>query len=140
MVIVLNALWHQRFGNFLIAFEPAQTGVRAQRLVASKVWEHYGHFLSVGTNQSAQRLVASKVWELFFGHVSCFPTWCSTPCGIKGLGTPDYPTNQEPDLAVLNALWHQRFGNHLTTKIQASRILCSTPCGIKGLGTLFSRK
>ena len=90
----------------------SQYPYRAQRLVASKVWEHTSQAESGDLETRAQRLVASKVWELGW-WVSCSysQSKCSTPCGIKGLGTD------------------------IDRSYSVSSTTCSTPCGIKGLGT-----
>ena len=133
---MLNALWHQRFGN---GFNPrpfsildwcsTPCGIKglgtpdasgnnrttkngAQRLVASKVWEHFVLRKAFNWNWS----VLNALWHQRFGNFFVF--WflvfgllCSTPCGIKGLGTLLTDPYTPVHLIVLNALWHQRFGN-----------------------------
>jgi len=106
---VLNALRHQRFGHGWCLAIPSLTP-RAQRLTASEVWAH-------------------SIVSVFIVSVSC-----STPYGIRGLGTAKKSRRTSQDtcaqrltasevwarrdvvsfwifIRVLNALRHQRFGH-----------------------------
>ncbi len=64
-------------------------------------------------SNSAQRLLASKVWAV----------------------PPDKFVLIRVNL-VLNAYWHQRFGQREALDIYRFNLACSTPTGIKGLGRL----
>ena len=61
-------------------------------------------------------------------------TLCSTPCGIKEVGTSGGQNARELP-AVLNALRHHR-GRHVQgDRIRPPGEVCSTPCGITEVGT-----
>ncbi len=85
---VLNAYWHQRFGQIPINANDFKIG-SAQRLLASKVW-------AVVSFQARLDLltVLNAYWHQRFGQVILF---------VPGL----------KKLSVLNAYWHQRFGQPL---------------------------
>ena len=60
----------------------------AQRLTASKELEQKSPINSLNINRSAQRLTASKELELLARNIHGSPIIpCSTPYGIKGIGT-----------------------------------------------------
>ncbi len=63
---------------------------------------------------------------------------CSTPCGIKGMGTAGGVSPRSGCRNVLNALRHQRNGHIEPTMAVPALAKCSTPCGIKGMGTRAS--
>ena len=103
----------------------------------------------------AQRLMASEVRHIYpkTRRVPSFA--CSTPYGIRG-SARDCNQWVYPSQAVLNALWHQRFGTHWripmpslrpgAQRLMASEVrhrkftatptptgtACSTPYGIRG--------
>ncbi len=86
----------------------------------------------------AQRLTASEVWaQRIEPRTAGQPGECSTPYGIRGLGTlPAQPRLETPLSAVLNALRHQRFGHFTGHGLRGYTVHpCSTPYGIRGLGT-----
>ncbi len=110
---------------------------RAQRLTASEVWAPGQPAQNPKPWQtSAQRLTASEVWaQTALQDCISSVSSCSTPYGIRGLGTlsPVHGLHQRVD--VLNALRHQRFGHFRASPCQGERVACSTPYGIRGLGT-----
>ncbi len=62
---------------------------------------------------------------------------CSTPYGIRGLGTISKVRHKMNLVSVLNALRHQRFGHaKLSKRPSIAATVCSTPYGIRGLGTI----
>ncbi len=61
---VLNAYWHQRFGQVSLGGVSLLGTIRAQRLLASKVWADYWRLIPPSSLVCAQRLLASKVWAV----------------------------------------------------------------------------
>ena len=109
---MLNALRHQRNWNPLF---PGHHGLlaSAQRLTASKELELAEGLGPDSTTLGAQRLTASKELERSLGSIQTLQDYpCSTPYGIKGIGTspPQLPFQISLGL-VLNALRHQRNWN-----------------------------
>jgi len=154
---VLNALRHQRFGHetpsdkarllracstpygirglgtgpLLLLYLAAQS---AQRLTASEVWAPAAVSNSAFFSSSAQRLTASEVWARLVSRNSFSNSSCSTPYGIRGLGT-QHRQCVHRQCVVLNALRHQRFGHCEKIQKDITGYMCSTPYGIRGLGT-----
>ncbi len=88
---VLNALRHQRFGHSLYGF----SFIHCFNVLNALRHQRFGHISSRGQGTTA-------------------PLPCSTPYGIRGLGT-----------AKVTSYWIR------------TGLLCSTPYGIRGLGTSF---
>ena len=84
--IVLNAYWHQRFGQ-KIPLVGNSVSPSAQRLLASKVWAVGKEAPAEEIKERAQRLLASKVWAVDGHYDPTGNSGCSTPTGIKGLGS-----------------------------------------------------
>ena len=87
LIGVLNALRHQRNWNLKPTCWWIARIACAQRLTASKELEH---------DENGKRVIEDV---------------CSTPYGIKGIGTPGLMNLQQAVVKVLNALRHQRNWN-----------------------------
>ena len=134
---MLNALRHQRNWNVTAQGHHSKTPSVLNALRHQRNW-----------NQQRRSDQASNLQ-------------CSTPYGIKGIGTKGHPHGDPDQGQVLNALRHQRNWNplyqsvlpptatraqRLTASKELERIAskdsvsitvpCSTPYGIKGIGTL----
>jgi len=108
---VLNALRHQRFGHWQLnpRSRPSFLVLNALR------HQRFGHTLGF-QRATAPRPVLNALRHQRFGHLAVpftphFYYACSTPYGIRGLGTKSYARESAVSPAVLNALRHQRFGH-----------------------------
>jgi len=108
---VLNALRHQRFGHSSICCQISKK-LSAQRLTASEVWAPSGCSSVTGTPFVLNALRHQRFGHLLASCVLVTIPWCSTPYGIRGLGTS------------LSQCGVREFEG------------CSTPYGIRGLGTV----
>ncbi len=72
--------------------------------------------VALASTVRAQRLTASEVWALITKSLILMGGLCSTPYGIRGLGTVVERTER------------------------GENIMCSTPYGIRGLGTVNKGK
>jgi hypothetical protein len=133
---VLNALRHQRNWN-----RPGQRQSLVAPLVLNAL-RHQRNWNDVEShllprNERAQRLTASKELELAVqGAIAACKIKCSTPYGIKGIGTCWWEVGR----TVIGSAQRLTASKELEQKspiLQVkSHILCSTPYGIKGIGTV----
>ena len=82
----------------------------------------------------AQRLLASKVWAAIRAEVRDPGGACSTPTGIKGLGS-DCLNGSCIVSSSAQRLLASKVWAGLKRQTRVSLPLCSTPTGIKGLGS-----
>ena len=164
---VLNAFRHQRNGTALGSLAIAWISRRAQRLSASKEWNHGCR--SGWPSRSCQVLNAFRHQRNGTRPISRSAIagigQCSTPFGIKGIGTragdrwhrqlivraQRLSASKESEhrsrchwrlasFRVLNAFRHQRNGTHHRFDARCRRpIACSTPFGIKGMEHIVDR-
>jgi len=62
---------------------------------------------------------------------------CSTPYGIRGLGTSCAIANVTTDLVCSTPYGIRGLGTRIGTKLNLAFLQCSTPYGIRGLGTVI---
>ena len=109
---------------------------RAQRLTASKelerVWKLPGRLVVA----RAQRLTASKELEqrLIADQLGA-SLWCSTPYGIKGIGTTTYKDQLSEFILCSTPYGIKGIGTRVHEGERIVPAQCSTPYGIKGIGT-----
>ncbi len=133
---MLNALRHQRFGHKLPT-KPPRLSQCAQRLTASEVWAPGNH--ARHARQPLQVLNALRHQR--FGHgrrmnrQGVGPKLCSTPYGIRGLGTPAPPRALTKSCSAQRLTASEVWAHHAPIPYNQATEGCSTPYGIRGLGT-----
>ncbi len=109
---------------------------RAQRLTASEVWA-----LDAGRCHRLVDPVLNALRHQRFGHflmkpIAAVTGKCSTPYGIRGLGTWRQHQQQQRWVKGAQRLTASEVWAHIRTALDSdSPLRCSTPYGIRGLGT-----
>ncbi len=111
LVCVLNALRHQRNGHGRDRPRNWRACEGAQRLAASKEWARAAVKVPQMLIDVLNALRHQRNGHLLTGSFGARSTGCSTPCGIKGMGTANSDVGRRLSYYVLNALRHQRNGH-----------------------------
>ena len=107
----------------------------AQRLTASKELEPNQPQLGYGQSNVLNALRHQRNWNLLCVGSSCSRSSCSTPYGIKGIGTAASSACFCSNLKCSTPYGIKGIGTLTEGFIMAALGKCSTPYGIKGIGT-----